>query len=343
MKVGLLRLSALGDVILWSALVEQCQRKYPQVEFTWITSQVWMPLFSTLPVRWVPINKPRKIKDYWHLRSQFQQEEKFDVLLCGQASLRANLIYPFIKANTKIGFDNKRAREGHKLFVNKQIPYKDNHLLEGFSQFFEVAQLPLNLKNLQWPIHPDTKSVAFANTLPFSNGEAIGLVVAASKAERTWPIEHQTAFLELLSEQFQGKIILLGSNSTYEIALANKIEQKLNHIKADYINLVGKTSLPQLAAVIKRLSCVVSPDTGPAHLAQAVGTPVIGLYAVARAELSGPYQSPHTINAYENAALLNSLRPEQLDWHHRLHHANAMQVIQPSEVLRKTLHILEPA
>ena len=290
----------------------------------------------------------------------------FDVLLCAQASLRSNALYPFIKAKRKIGFDIKRSRDGHGFFVKERIPYRDNHLIEGFAQFFEYLGLELDLTDLRWPI----SNFGFQKTLaghdvlaqtklcldkPDGMGcqnhptrRDLGLVVAASKAERTWPLSHQVAFvLELMrSSAFTGSVILLGGNSSFEVKLAHELmcrcQQKLTKMQFNRLrDLVGQTTLNTLPAIIADLGCLVAPDTGPVHLARALNVPVVGLYAVARPGLSGPYGSSFTIDAYPEAAkkfLGKSL--DQLQWHDRVHHSDAMSIIGPMQVLQNSLHAL---
>lgn len=346
MHIGLLRRSALGDVILWSALVEQCLRRYPDVSITWMIDPAFITLFETLPrLQWCSLPKPNSWRSYRTCIKTLRKHH-FDTLLCAQASLRSNLLYPFCSATRKIGFDPMRGRDGHGLTVNERIPYRDNHLIEGFAQFFEQAGYPLDLNDLHWPIASDARALPKENV---PSKQSVGLVVSASKIERTWPLSHQTEFvIQLLqAPSFSGCITLLGGNTTLEKAIAQSIvadcSQQLPAATLERLhNRVGKTSLQTLPAELERLDCVVAPDTGPAHLAHALNIPVIGLYAVARSALSGPYTSRLTIDVYAQAAQqLLGRSISQLGWHERIHHAKAMGLITPDQVLTQTLHILQ--
>ena len=100
-------------------------------------------------------------------------------------------------------------------------------------------------------------------------------------------------------------------------------------------NLVGKTKHKQIAALLGEVDCLIAPDTGPAHIAVAMHTPVIGLYAVARSGLSGPYQTPdYTVDKYPQA-LQQYLGKALKDagWHERVHHENAMDLITVEDVM----------
>lgn len=340
MHIGLLRRSAMGDVILWSALVEQCLRRYPSVSITWMIDPLFIPLFD-IPTRltWCPLPKPKDAKSYLASIKQLRQQ-RFDVLFCAQASLRSNVLYPFSSTKRKIGFDTKRGRDGHRLFVNERIPYHDNHLIEGFAQFFEQAGLPLDLDDLLWPI---------ANTQILTQpkktqhrAQRIGIVVAASKAERTWPVTHQITLISALIDTFPGKIVLIGGPSPDEAGLAQQIMAALSANTNRLENCVGQTSLTSLPQLISQLDCLVAPDTGPTHLARALNVPVIGLYAVARSALSGPYGGINTIDLYpEAAAQLLHKSADQLAWHDRVHHVDAMRLITPKRVLTEICKVIE--
>ena len=107
-------------------------------------------------------------------------------------------------------------------------------------------------------------------------------------------------------------------------------------------NLVGQTKHKQIAALLGEVDCLIAPDTGPAHIAVAMNTPVIGLYAVARSGLSGPYQAPsYTVDKYPEAVekYLGKSYSEA-GWHERVHHADAMDLITIADVLEQLDRVL---
>src|SRR6185295_6261666 len=95
-------------------------------------------------------------------------------------------------------------------------------------------------------------------------------------------------------------------------------------------NLVGKTTAKQLAAVLGRARALVAPDTGPVHIATAMGKPVIGLYAVAPSKLSGPYLSRDLVIDRFAEAVRTILQkdPAHVPWGTRVHRQKAMELIQ---------------
>jgi len=103
-------------------------------------------------------------------------------------------------------------------------------------------------------------------------------------------------------------------------------------------NLIGKTSLKELAALINASDLVICPDSGPAHMATAFGTPVLGLYATTNPDRTGPFASRElTVNRYPDAALKYLGKPvDTLRWGQRVRHPEAMDLITVNDVVGRT-------
>ncbi len=250
--------------------------------------------------------------------------------------MRANLIYPLLNASQKIGFDSHRSRDGHRFFVDHQIEYADEHLLDGFVRMAQaICDEPLEFAGWNLPISAaehDWAREALAALPP--RRWRIGVNPAASKPVRNWPLDRTIALIDRIHQEFDAGVVLTGGPAAEEKALAEQIVQTC---QPPPLNLVGQTSPKQLAALLGQLDIFVAPDTGPTHIAAAMGTPVIGLYAVARPELSGPYVGREwVINRYPRAVERFLQKPfEQADWHERVSHPEAMSLIQVDDVLEK--------
>ena len=337
--IGILRLSALGDVTLMVPMVRAIQRAYPHATITWITSKLAYSLLKGLGgVEFVVIDKPASIGDYWRLYQRFNTYQ-FDVLLAPQASLRANLIYPLIKANLKIGFDKARARDAHSWFINKSIKARKEHLLDGFMQFAEAIgvkdctvdwQMPIDDTDWQW-----ARARITSDEKPW-----LAINAAASKSERSWLVNRYAAVIDAAASRWSVNVVLMGGPSAAESEIAKAIQKNTS---VDCLNLVGKTSIKKMAAVLGSVDVLLSPDTGPLHIAGAMGTSVVGLYAVAPPELSGPYLSQHlVINKYPEAVRqILKKDPETVRWQTRVHDPRAMALIEVDEVLEKLTLVLE--
>lgn len=324
--ICIVRMSALGDVLMFLPLVRALQTAFPAAKITWIISKPAYYLVEGLAdIDFFVLEKPRTFKDYWCFRQQFK-DRRFDVLLAAQASMRANLLYPWIKADRKIGYDKHRAKDLHGFFITETITPGKDHTLESFLKF--AAALGVDEPDIRWdlPIQEDDQQWAIQHV---PAGRYVVVNPAASKSERSWPVSRYIAVIRYLKQR-GFDIVLTGGPGEYDRSLANQILSQ-----TVCYDLVGKTKPKQLLAVIEKAACILCPDTGPSHMACAVGTPVAALHAVTNPFISGPYTSKDTaINRYDDAVkLLLGQKPETVPWGTQVHDARAMSLIEVDEVI----------
>ncbi len=329
-KICIVRLSALGDVILAIPAVKAIRKHFPNAEITWIIEKKFLPAVDEIDgITFFPIDKPKTLSDYYRLWKRVRTKH-YDVLLAMQASFRANLIYPLITSETKIGFDSRRAKDFQKLFITHPIPKEDHHLLDGFMSFAKVLGIPHG--EAVWHPIVDKEDILWVKHEVGQTGYVI-INVATSKKERNWPITKYIELIKTISNTFDYKIVLTGGNSKTELETAEFICQKNSGV----VNLAGRTSIKKLMALLKHSVVLISPDSGPVHIARAFNTPVLGLYAIARPELSGPYQKlEFTVNKYNEAVKeISNKEPGSVDWHYRVHSQAAMELISVNDVIAK--------
>lgn len=333
-SIAVFRLSALGDVLMFLPMVRALQRNFPETKITWVISKPAFDLVRTIEdIEFIVIDKPNSPRDYWRLKKLFQHRT-FDVLIAAQASFRAHTIIPFIKARQKIGYDNIRGQELHSWVVNEQIPFRKVHTLEGFMQFAEY----LGAKDLQveWRLPLDYNAKLWVAEKKQEWGISNKLVLinpAASKSERSWHAQGYIDVIKHLQDKLSVTVILCGGPGQHDRRLADAIMQEVT-----VIDLVGKTKLPQLIALIAEADLLLCPDTGPAHMAAAVNTPVMALHAVTRPEISGPYgHLDKVISKYEEAKKIfaHSKKPHARDWFDKNHHPDVMHLITAQEVIAR--------
>jgi heptosyltransferase I len=338
-QLAIVRLSALGDVTLLLPVIETLKRAAPQARITWITGTFAYQLLEGYPgVEFIVFDKRRGLGAYLDLRRQLQGR-RFDALLAMQASWRANFIYPLISAPVKIGFDRERARDGQWLFTNRRIPFARQHLLDSFFAF--LGALGIGERVMEWnlPITEDDRSWAAARA---PRGHAPVLVVnpGASKAEREWPVERLIEVIRAAQSRWGAQVILTGGSGAREQSAGATI---MAAVSTGITNLIGETTPKKLAAVLAHADCLLAPDTGPVHIAGAVGTPVVGLYAVAPPELSGPYLYPDlVVNRYPEAVrTILGQDPQTVSWTTRVHRGEPMRLIEVADVLAKLAQVFE--
>ncbi len=323
-----MRLSALGDVVLATALVATLRAAWPGVRITWVTSGVTRELLGGLAgVEWVVLPRPPGAAGYLGLRRALAGR-RFDALLAAQASFRANLAHACVRADRRIGFDAARARDLHGWFVRERIRPRDEHLAEGFLGFAEALGIPpeRHVRRLEVPLDDADRAAAAALT---GGGPYFVVNPAASKPERNWRAERYAAVAAHVARRTGWRIVVTGGGAPAERALAAEVARRTG---AAALDLSGRTRVRELAAVLAGARGLLAPDTGPVHLAAAVGTPVVGLYAVARSALTGPWPDREfCVDRYADAArtLLGEASPA---WHRRVHDPRSMDLITVEEV-----------
>jgi heptosyltransferase I len=309
--ICILRLSAIGDVCHAVSAVQAIQKQYPTAKITWVVGKIEAMLLADLPgVELVVFDKKQGRTAYKQLKQTFQGRQ-FDVLLHMQVALRANLAARVIPAKIKVGFDWHRAKEGHYLFTNKRIaPEAQSHVLEGFRGFAKAIGVPHYEPSWQMPVSAQDKRDAVE--LLSGLDKIFVLSPAASKVERNWLPERYAAIADYAHQQ-GFNIVITGGPTDLEHQLAADIE---THLKCKALNLVGKTSLKQLLCVLEKADLVIAPDTGPAHMAVTVGTPVIGLYAHSNPARTGPYlYQDYVVEVYHKNLLAQTGKTaKQLLW-----------------------------
>jgi heptosyltransferase I len=338
-SIAVLRLSALGDVVMTLPLVRTLQKAFPRAKLHWIVSRPFHTIVEDLSgVELIVIDKPRGLLSFWRLYRQMRRYE-FDWLLVPQASMRANLVTAVTRAKRKIGFGALHARDLQRWFVDEVVPAEPEHLVDSFLRFATYVGAREHVLGWDLPLREEELARARAQ-LEGCAGIRLAVVLAASKVERNWPVERYRETLNRLAARWPLSVVLIGGPGEHERALATELRQGL---QAPVRDLVGRTDLRQLAALLGQVDALLAPDSGPVHVAQAMGVPVVGLYAVAPARRTGPYREPQwTVDVFaEAAATILHRAPDSLGWHERVHDPRAPRLIVVDAVVARMEMLFE--
>lgn len=337
-SICILRLSAIGDVCHAVAAVQAIQRAHPKASITWVIGKIEAMMLKDLPgVELVVFDKKLGKQAYSQLKQTFKGRQ-FDVLLHMQVAFRANLAARCIPAKQKIGFDKGRSKELHSLFINKRIaPQSEPHVLEGFAEFARTIGVEFTTPTWEMPVTQKDKDVA--SKLLEGLDRILVIAPAASKAERNWLPERYAALADYAHKK-GFSVVLSGGPTELERMLGAQIQAKSH---APIVDLIGKTSLKQLLCVLEQASLVVAPDTGPAHMAVTMGTPVIGLYAHSNPKRTGPYlYQDYVVEVYHaNLKQQKGKDVEQLPWGTRVKGHDLMAQIKTETVLAMFDQVVE--
>lgn len=327
----LLRLSALGDVSHAVPLVRTLQRAWPDTKLTWIIGRFEQKLVGDIEgVEFIVFDKRGGWAAMRDLRRQLAGRH-FDVLLHLQVALRANLVSALVPAGLKIGYDRARAKELHGLFIDRRIPERHGqHVLDAFGSF--VEPLGLVQDEVRWDIPLADEDLAFAESvLP---GEQPTLLISAcsSHALRNWHAVGYAAVADHAIRRHGYRVLLCGGRSTLERQMGDAI---LASMQESAIDLIGRDTIKQLQALLGRASVVLTPDSGPMHMANAAGTKVIGLHAASNPNRSGPYSDRrYCVDRYDAAARRFLGKPaEALRWGTKIEYPGVMDLIETGAVI----------
>lgn len=332
-----LRLSAIGDVCHAISVVQAIQKHWPQTKITWITGKIEAQLIGDLPnINVIVFDKSQGLKGMKAVWKQLKGT-KFDVLLHMQAALRSSVLSLGIKAKYKVGFSKNRTREGQWWFTNRHLPNTTAmHVLDNMAEFAKYIGVPFS--HPAWNIPLPSESVDYAKSIT-QGRKCIVISAAASKDSRNWLVERYAAIADYASS-LGLHVILCGSPAEREKQLAHKIESLCEQ---PVTNIVGDTSLKQLTAVLREATVVISPDSGPAHLATTQMTPVIGLYAHSDPRRTGPYNDlENVVSVYQqHVEEQKGQSVDSLTWGTRAKGDNLMAAITVEQVQEKLDKMLE--
>ncbi|HXP01157.1 MAG TPA: glycosyltransferase family 9 protein [Luteibacter sp.] len=326
----ILRTSAIGDVTHVVPLVRTLQAQAPSTRLTWLVGKLERRLVGDLPgVEFVTFDKGKGRAGIREVREALTGR-RFDALLHMQVALRSNLLSLAVKADRRIGYDRARSKDLHGLFVNERIEARSGeHVLDAMASFIE----PLGLKQteVRWdiPVPGDAHEWA-AEQLP---GEAPTLLVSpmSSHTVRNWRVERYAAVIDHAMARGM-RVVLVGGPSEAERGLADAI---LGAVREAPMDLTGKDTLKRFMALLARSAMILTPDSGPMHMANAAGVKVLGLHAASNPHRSGPYSDRRwCVDKYDEASRKFFGKPaSDIPWGTKIEKAGVMDLVHVDEMI----------
>jgi len=330
-SICIVRLSAIGDVAHVIAVVNRLQTYWPHIKITWIIGKIEYQLVKNMPnIKFIIFDKNNNFGSY-QLIYQALKNTKFDILLMLQAALRASVISLIVSANYKIGFDKARSRDAQWLFSNKRITGPERvHVVDAFFQFLSLLGIPDSPKT--WDLTLDPQAIRYADDI-IKKRACVVINPNSSVTRRNWSIEGYARIIDFITMTLDKQVILSGAPNPKEMAFNQAILNQCTAQK-NIIDLTAKTQLQELAAVIKQAELVIAPDTGPAHIATAVNTPVISLFADTNPKRARPYLSESWVVSEYEAALksIHNTKVEEAKWGARSRQDGVMDLIHYQRV-----------
>ncbi len=333
-QVCLLRLSAIGDTCHALAALRAFQAAWPETRFTWIIGRVEAKLMRELlpEIEFITFDKAATLSELWRLRTQLRQR-RFDLLLDMQLSIRASLVSRLVRSPIKLGFDRQRARELQWLFTNAQIaPKTAEHVLDSFMGFARACGIEPAAPH--WDLTLPPGALDYARSIVAAGKPTLLISPCSSHAGRNWSAARYAALADHAASVHRMNVVLVGGRSAEEARMGASITAAA---RTPLINQIGRDTLPQLLGLMSQSTVLLSPDSGPVHMAGMVGLPVVGLYAATNPQRAGPYYSlKWCVDRYDAASRKYLGRPAaQIPWTTKIERPGVMDLIEVGDAAEK--------
>ncbi|MDH3723845.1 MAG: lipopolysaccharide heptosyltransferase I [Desulfobacteraceae bacterium] len=309
MNILIVKLSAIGDVIHTLPALNALRNYYPNANITWLVEEDAAPLVQGHKALNRVLVSKRK---HWlkALRSlsflstikeifgfiKALRDTRYDMILDFQALLKSGILIALARGRRKIGFGKGLEHMEHSyIFLNEHVPAVDMeiHALSRGMMLLNAVGIPTNEVeyNLPISIHDREKIHELIKQHGINGVESIIAINPVAKWEtKLWPNKKFAELADMLVDQYGMKIVFTGGIKDYSI-----IQSITSSMKGRAINFAAKTTLTELAALYEKAALVISTDTGPMHLAAAMGTPVVALFGPTAPWRTGPYGPGHHV------------------------------------------------
>lgn len=309
-NILIVKLSAIGDVVHTLPALNALRRRFPKAHITWLVEEAAADLvvghcaldrvLISKRKYWLHELKTRRWRRSLRELKEFVKtlrNTQYDMLFDFQAALKSAAWIAMVHAQRKIGFGRGLEHQEHSyLALNERIPAvsMDIHALKRGLILLEAVGIPCERIEYNLPITAKDRQRArhLQSKAPQSsaNGPMIAINPMAKWETKLWPSERFARLADRLIAQYRATVFFTGGPDDRPV-----IDQIQNAMRNDSINLTGRTSLMELAALYQEMACVISTDTGPMHIAAAVGTPTAALFGPTADWRTGPFGDGHRI------------------------------------------------
>ncbi len=279
----LIKPSALGDIVQTLPALNLLRSALPDLKISWVVKPQWAPLLSGHPA----IDRLFLLK--WPRIAAILRRERFDLAVDYQGLFRSGLIALISGAPRRIGFAS--AREGGGLFYTDRVvvPRAPIHAVDRYRILTQRVIEALSQRTVAprsadaLPLFPiDGEASRIADRLP-PRFVSIHPSPGARWKSKRWPPEYFAVVADHLIER-GWPVVFIGG--TEQAASTAEIRRRM---RSEAIDLSGRTTLPETAALLTRSSLLITVDSGPMHLASLLGRPLIALFGSTDPRRTGPY------------------------------------------------------
>lgn len=303
-NILIIKPSALGDVVLGLPVLTTLRASFPKARITWLVRKEFAPLLECVNgLDEIMLFDRKLLSKWWYSRQAFTEfwalmkqlrERRFDLVLDLQGLFRTAFFA--WQTGCTVRFGMTQAREGASLFYTHRVSPPEG-LLHRVDYYVKIAsEAGAGCPCTDCQILPPADAVEAVNrklsAAGLANRPYAVLVLGSAHAVKCWPMERFAMIAQRLADDYGLSIVATGSKS--EQSLAETVQRK---VRVPIVSLAGQTSIPELAALLKGARLVLSNDTGPGHIAAAIGVPTVMIFGHTNPSCVGPYGRPHWIAA----------------------------------------------
>jgi len=306
-RILIIKPSALGDVVMALPALSSLRKSFPDAHITWFIRPEFAPLLEENKNLDEIIIFDRKLLGKWWLRPKAfvallrlirkLRSGKFDLVIDLQGLFRTALFAWFTGCKKRVGMQT--AREFATGFYTQKIPQDSAsiHVIDYYQKIAAAAGAATISDD--YNLAPSPQAVESVNELLAERNLAgrkyAVLIPGSAHAYKCWPEENFARLAEKVASQFNLDIVAVGT--TNEKTITENINSLANvHV----INMAGKTDIPQLIALLNGAEIVISNDTGPGHIAVALGAAIVMIFGPTNPVRLSPYNKPHAIAAVDS-------------------------------------------
>jgi len=290
-RIAIVMMSAVGDAVHVMPVIHSLRAAAPDLHIAWIIQPGPRQLVKDPPAvdDFIVFDRKRGSRAFRDIYREVRGR-RFDLVLALQVYFKAGLITGMLDAPRKLGFDRARARDANWIFTTERIaPRGQRHVQDQYFEFLEHLGVPVVLEWGLGPTEPERRR--YADVLPPTERPTVALVVGTSKPAKEWPAERYAELVDRMHAELGVRAALVGGKSERELAAAETVRRLAEHPPLDLL----EWDLRRLVYLLDRADVLVSPDTGPLHVAVALGTPSVALMGYTNPKRVGPYRRFHEL------------------------------------------------
>jgi heptosyltransferase-1 len=294
-RILIIKPSSLGDIVHGLPVLAAVRRRFPRAHVAWLAARAFAPFLAGHPLldEVIPFDRkhfgrmwysPRSFVDFWRFVRDVRRR-RFDWVIDLQGLFRSGFLTRVSGARLRAGFAT--AREGAWMAYNRRVrpPAEAEHAVEQNLSLARALELPVDPVEFPLALREEELAAARERLRAAGAPEAFVAVLPGARwPSKLWPAEHVAAAIDQIHAAGGPKCVLLGAPDEKPIG-----ERVCGACRTPPIDLIGQTSLRELAAVLSMASRVVCTDSGPMHIAAALNRPLTAVFGPTNPKRTGPY------------------------------------------------------